>query len=315
VLVEGQGIASNPDDLTVLQGLIEEQPGVSGTIGPREQTAAARVEQAGQLPHAFVADNGATARILVVLDSDPFSAEAIDRIGDLRRTMPALQQAAGLGSAKVSLAGQTGLAEETVNESLDNVVVLSLAALLVNLFFLVLFLRALVAPLYLLFSSVLALFATYGITWMIVQALGWGEITYYIPFAAAVLLLSLGSDYTIFVVGRIWEAARTRPVEEAVIEAAPRASGSITVAGLVMAMSFAVLAIVPIVPLRELALMMTIGVLLDAFVVRSILAPALVTTFGRFGGWPGRELAHAEEAPEPEAAPAPAERIALHPGA
>ena len=46
-------------------------------------------------------------------------------------------------------------------------------------------------------------------------------------------------------------------------------------------------------PLRELALMMTVGVLLDAFVVRSILAPALVTTFGRFGGWPGRELAGA----------------------
>ena len=71
------------------------------------------------------------------------------------------------------------------------------------------FLRALIAPLYLLFSSVLALGATYGLTWMVVQALGWGEITYYIPFAAAVLLLSLGSDYTIFVVGRIWEAART----------------------------------------------------------------------------------------------------------
>ena len=77
----------------------------------------------------------------------------------------------------------------------------------------------------------MALGATYGITWMAVQALGWGEITYYIPFAAAVLLLSLGSDYTIFVVGRIWEAARTAPSEEAVIDAAPRASGSITVAG------------------------------------------------------------------------------------
>ena len=177
-----------------------------------------------------------------------------------------------------------------MQESLDNVLKLSVAALLVNLFFLVLFLRSLIAPLYLLFSSVLALGATYGLTWMIVQALGWGEITYYIPFAAAVLLLSLGSDYTIFVVGRIWEAARDRPVAEAVVDAAPRASGSISVAGLVMALSFAVLWIVPIVPLRELALMMTIGVLIDAFVVRTLLAPALVTAFGRFGAWPGGEL-------------------------
>ena len=204
-----------------------------------------------------------------------------------------------------------------MQESLDNVLVLSCAALLVNLFFLILFLRALIAPLYLLFASVLALGATYGITWMVVEALGWGEITYYIPFAAAVLLLSLGSDYTIFVVGRIWEAARTRPVEEAVIDAAPRASGSITVAGLVMAMSFAVLAVVPIVPLRELALMMTIGVLLDAFVVRSILAPALVTTFGRFGGWPGHELSveGVEDVADVDAVPPAADGIPVRSGA
>ena len=211
ILVEGQGIASNPDDLVVLQGMVEEQPGVAGTIGPREQTAASRVEDASQLPHAFIAEDGATARMLVVLDSDPFSAQAIDDISRLRGVMPVLQEAAGLGDARVSLAGQTGLAEETVNESLDNVVVLATAALLVNLFFLILFLRALIAPLYLLFSSVLALGATYGITWMIVQALGWGEITYYIPFAAAVLLLSLGSDYTIFVVGRIWRPRARAP--------------------------------------------------------------------------------------------------------
>jgi RND superfamily putative drug exporter len=86
------------------------------------------------------------------------------------------------------------------------------------------------------------------------------------------------------------------------------------VAGIVMALSFAVLAIVPIVPLRELALMMTIGVVLDAFVVRSLLAPALVTAFGRFGGWPGSELAVDEDdvEPEPAAARGP---IVIRPGA
>ena len=86
------------------------------------------------------------------------------------------------------------------------------------------------------------------------------------------------------------------------VEAAPRASGSISVAGLVMALSFAVLWIVPIVPLRELALMMTIGVLLDAFVVRTLLAPALVTAFGSFGAWPGGELGRDREERDAERA-------------
>jgi RND superfamily putative drug exporter len=111
--------------------------------------------------------------------------------------------------------------------------------------------------------------------------LGHDDVTYYVPFAASVLLLSLGSDYNVFVVGRIWQSARERPMREAIAEEAPRTSTTITTAGLTLAGSFALLAIIPLRPMRELALALSLGILLDTFVVRSLLVPSLLALFRR----------------------------------
>jgi RND superfamily putative drug exporter len=113
------------------------------------------------------------------------------------------------------------------------------------------------------------------------SVLGHDDLTYYVPFAASVLLLSLGSDYNVFVVGRIWQEAKTRPLRDAIAEAAPRASAAITAAGLTLAGSFALLALVPIRPMRELAFAMSVGILVDTFIVRSLLVPSLLALLGR----------------------------------
>ncbi len=209
----------------------------------------------------------------------------IEIVQDLQAAMPDLLRQSGLDGVRVGFGGQTALAAETVEEARDNVVRLSIAALLVNLLFLVLFLRAIVAPLYLLAASVLALAASLGMTtWLFQSYLGYGELAYYIPFAAAVLLLSLGSDYNIFIVGRIWDEMRKRDVEAAVERAAPEAAGPITVAGLVLAGSFALLALIPLVPFRTFAFAMAAGILIDSFIVRSLLAPSLISLFSRGHG-------------------------------
>ena len=105
--------------------------------------------------------------------------------------------------------------------------------LALNVLILALFLRALVAPLYLVASSALSVAATLGLTTFFFQGyLGHRDLTYYVPFAAGVLLVSLGSDYNVFVAGRIWQEAGRRPLREAIAVAAPRASRAIGVAGL-----------------------------------------------------------------------------------
>jgi RND superfamily putative drug exporter len=160
-------------------------------------------------------------------------------------------------------------------------------AFAVNFVFLLLFLRSLFAPLYLLVASAAALAATFGLTvYFFTEVLHDSGLPYYIPVAFSVLLLSLGSDYNIFVVGRVWKEADRRPLQEAVEVAAPRAGRAITVAGVALALSFAMLAIIPITPFAVMAFAMGVGILLDTFLVRSMLVPALVVVFGRAGRWP-----------------------------
>jgi RND superfamily putative drug exporter len=176
-----------------------------------------------------------------------------------------------------------------VDTILHDLLRIGIAAFLVNFLLLALFLRSLVAPLYLVLCSALALAASIGLTTLVFQGLlGHDELTYHVPFAVAVLLLSLGSDYNVFVVGSIWQEAERRPLREAIAIAAPRASRAIGVAGLALALSFASLAIIELRQFREFAFAMSVGVLLDAFLVRALLIPALVSLVGERSWWPRR---------------------------
>jgi RND superfamily putative drug exporter len=176
---------------------------------------------------------------------------------------------------------------------------------------LVVFLRALVAPLYLLASSILALTASLGVTvWLFMDQLGRESLTFYVPFAAAVLLVALGSDYNIFGVGHVWDQARHTPLRAAIRKAVPESTRAITTAGVVLAASFGMLATIPLRPFQELAFAMSVGILIDVLLVRSLLVPCLLTLVGPASAWPSRRLrdtpaGRSEPAPDPALNPAP----------
>ena len=248
-----------PERLLALRRQAATVPGVAQALGGT------------RLP-AFVSKDRRHVRLLVVLRDEPLGARAIATFRRLRKQLP----------ADVSYAGDTALAAETVDAIRSDAWRVGAAVLLVNLVLLALFLRRIWAPLYLLAASVLAVGATLGVlTWVMRDLLGHEDLTYYVPFAAAVLLLSLGSDYNLFVVGRIWQAARDRPLRDAIADVAPRTSAAITTAGITLAGSFALLAVIPLRPMRELALAMAVGILLDTFIVRSLLVPSLLALFRR----------------------------------
>jgi RND superfamily putative drug exporter len=233
--------------------------------------------------------SGDAARFGVIERTDPLGPAAIDRVRELRADLPALARAAGLSGVRIEVGGETALIGEAVDGAVSDLSRVALVIALVILVLLALLLRALVAPFYLLAASVLALLAALGLTvWIFQGLLHYSGLVYYVPFVVAVLLISLGSDYNVFVVGRIWEEARRRPLREAVAFAGPRASRAITIAGLALAAGFGLLALVPLAQFREIALAMALGIVLDTFVVRSLLVPALVVLFGRVGSWPGR---------------------------
>lgn len=286
VLVLGPGVSAQTAALARLQHAIARQPGVAGVVGPANLPPLARPA------NLMLASSGAAARLAVIERTDPLGPVAVDRVGDMERALPGLARAAGLRGVRFEVGGETALTAETIDATTADMRRIAVAVLLVTLLLLAVFLRALIAPLYLLAASVLALVATLGVTvWIFQGALGYEGLVYFVPFAVGVLLVSLGSDYNIFVVGRIFQETRRLPVRDAVAVAAPRASQAITTAGLALAASFAVLAVIPLDQFRELAAAMALGVVIDAFIVRSLLVPALVALFGNAGKWPSGRLA------------------------
>ena len=307
ILVIGPGVARQTAALARLQHELATQPGVAEIAGPASLPGSAAQLNPAQLNPTLVnpmlAASGGAARFVVVENTDPLDATAISRVRQLQHDLPALARAAGLRGARFELAGQTALTGDSIGSVFADLGRVALAIMAVTLVLLALFLRSLLAPVYLLAASVLAVFATLGLTIGIGQhILGYGSLVYFVPFAAGVLLVSLGSDYNVFVVGRIWEEARRRPVADAVAVAAPQASRAITTAGVALAASFAMLAVIPLEQFRQIALAMALGVVLDAIAVRSLLVPALVALFGRLGMWPGNRRARPEPVP---AAPPP----------
>ncbi|MDQ4031514.1 MAG: MMPL family transporter [Actinomycetota bacterium] len=295
LIVSDPGITDRRAALTTLAGQLKRQPGVDIVFGPGDPPLSDQPLLGQALPEQFglfLSPGGGAARFLVVFDSDPLGATAVGHLRELREAMPHLLATSGLAGAEVSYLGDTTIGLSLADQARADLVRVAVAVGLVNLVLLVLFLRALVAPLYLLVINVLAVGATLGLTVALFQGqLGHDGLIFFVPFTAAVLLVSLGSDYTVFSVGYIWQEARRRPLREALTVAVPRSTHAINAAGITLAASFAMLALIPLMPFRQLAFAMAVGVLIDAFIVRSLLVPALISLVGRASGWPGKRLA------------------------
>ena len=284
LIVEQPAITERPAALARLQRLLKAQPGVAEVIGPASNPTNLKLG-------AVLASNTNAARYVIVLRDDPLGAAAVDRVRRLQEVVPTLAGLSGLEDAETSFAGDTALSQETIDGAVDDLSRVIPAVLLAVLLVLVVFLRGLVAPLYLVAAAALGPLAALGLATIFFQGiLGQGEITYYVPIAAGVLLVALGSDYNIFLVGRVWDEAQRQPLQQAIVTAGAGAARAISAAGIVLALSFGAMALVPINAFRELAFVMAAGLLIDAFLVRTILVPAIISLVSYRSGWPGKRL-------------------------
>ena len=284
VLVEGGDVATQRTALARLGGLIEAEPGVAQVLGPglvplREEYG------------LVMATDGDAARYVTVLDADPLGADGIEVVRRLQDRLSELGERAGLEDARISLTGQTAVAGELAEITRENLWITLLAALGVEFLILAAYLRSVVTPVALLLVSVLGVAAALGLTVVLFQGvLGDPGLVFYAPFTAAVLLLALGADYNVFAVGSIWEEARRRPLGPAIALAMPATARAISAAGLILAATFAMIAIIPLGTFRQLAFAMTVGLLIDTFLVRPVITPAVLVLLGRSAGWPSRRI-------------------------
>jgi len=289
LLVERRGITQDRAALARLQRLLAGQPGVAEVLGPTFNPSERELG-------ALLASNGNAARYVIALTSDPLGSVAIKQLDGLRERIDGLLEQAGLAQARASFAGDTALSQETIQDTVADLNRVVPAVLLAVLLVLVVFLRGLVAPLYLVAAAALAPVAAVGLgVGLFELVLDGEELAYFVPVTAGVLLVALGSDYNILLVGRIWDEARRRPLPEATVVAGAGAARAISAAGIVLAFSFAALALVPLLPFRQLAFVMGSGLLIDAFLVRAVLVPAVIATVGYRSQWPGRSLRRQSE--------------------
>jgi RND superfamily putative drug exporter len=276
LVLKEPGIGERQQQLAELELALGKQNGIAEVIGPV-------LEPGSSHPYGIlVSRSGDAARYVLVLGADPDSAEGTQILSGLEGEMPALLQGAGLASAQVGMTGDTNIAAELNSDTWSAFARVAPVALLVLLVLLWALLRSRTAPIYLVAVSVLVVGASLGLTVYLFQdLLGYGELAFFVPIATAILLLALGADYNVFLISRIWSEAERQDLRPAIRTAGSRAARAITVAGMILALSFAAVALIPIAAFRELAFAMFAGLLIDTLLARTLLIPALVSLFGR----------------------------------
>ncbi|HLL69753.1 MAG TPA: MMPL family transporter [Micromonosporaceae bacterium] len=261
---------------------------------------AAAVPGVAEVRPAVSSADGRWVRIDAVLAAEAESAAAKDTVRRLRTAVHAVPGADALVGGDAAAA----LDSDRVIDR-DNRVVMPLI-LVVVLAVLVLLLRALVAPVVLLASVVLSYAAALGAAGLILPVLGYPNLWVALPLQTFLFLVALGVDYTIFVMTRAREEAVTLGHRRGVLHALTVTGGVVTSAGLVLAATFAALGVLPLVPSLQMGVIVAVGVLLDALLVRSLLIPALAVDLGPRMWWPGRITRAAPPPPTRDLAAVPA---------
>jgi putative drug exporter of the RND superfamily len=226
--------------------------------------------------------------IQAILEPPPYSTEAFDLIDPIRDVAH--------GAAEGTLVGGPSAVEFDVREAAawDSAVIPPIVLVVVFLI-LVALLRAVIAPLLLIGTVILSFVAALGVGYFAFDVIfDFPGSDPSLPLFAFVFLVALGVDYNIFLMARAREETLVHGTRAGMLRALAVTGGVITSAGIVLAGTFSVLAVLPLVFLTEIGFVVAFGVLLDTFLVRSVLVPALVEMIGPKIWWPSA-LAREEE--------------------
>lgn len=222
--------------------------------------------------------------LVATLSDAADSAAADDTIRDVRVS---LDDALGEGTALVG--GQTAIDVDTNDTSIRDRTVIIPVILVVVFVILMLLLRSVLAPLLLIVSTVVSFGTALGVSALVfTYVFGFPGADPAVPLYGFVFLVALGIDYNIFLMSRVREESLRHGTRPGILRGLVSTGGVITSAGLVLAATFAALGVIPILFLAQLAFIVAFGVLLDTFVVRSLLVPALTHDIGRAIWWPSK---------------------------
>jgi RND superfamily putative drug exporter len=279
------------DAIDAVTHAIATIPGVRSVDGPKLHSGANGTER-------YLSADGQLARLQVVYNDDPQGAAALRRTGELRAEARTALARTDLQDGRVLVGGPSAQALDRRDANRRDLLLVAPIMLVLIALVLGVLLRSILAALILLASTVASVAAALGVTVTLLLTLGHGpgigeRVTIYV----FLFLVALGVDYTIFLMTRLREEARTHGHIDGIRRAVTHTGGVISSAGIILAGTFTVLMTQPIDPLYQFGLAMGIGLLLDTFLIRGILIPAMLRLIGPRIWWPSRVTHPAEEPP------------------
>jgi putative drug exporter of the RND superfamily len=287
-------------------------PAVAQALQPVAGNNAAEAYQLYRATTNFVSPDGKTIQFLTGLSAGEASTTAAMNATPAIRT-EAAKVAPALHATDNGVLGQAPIFYDISSISNSDLGTVIPIAIIVIGILLALVMRSLVAPLYLIASVAVSYFAALGTAVLIFIKIGHsGGITFILPFLLFIFLLALGEDYNILVMTRIREEAHKMSLKEAVSKALGITGTTVTSAGIVLASAFAVFAVVGGASggsqIRDVGLGLVLGILMDTFVVRTVLVPCTCVLLGRWNWWPSKLTI---DSPEAESVSASADALGL----
>ncbi|HEV7459746.1 MAG TPA: MMPL family transporter [Solirubrobacteraceae bacterium] len=283
-----------------------------GPVRPADVLAAERRldsvrDVAAAVPTGLRSRDGRIAELNVILRSDPYKSAALGVVPRLRAAVkdvaPGVTALVGGGSAV------NYDFDRATSRDIKLIVPIALAVIALILGIL---LEAIVAPLVLIGSVILSFFGTLGLSLLFIRyVVGDAGVDNSLPTFAFIFLVALGVDYTIFLMSRVREESRHHGTREGTLRALAATGPVITSAGIILAGTFSVLMTLPVTFTFDLGFMVALGILLDTFVVRTIMVPAAIELLGDKIWWPSTAkggahvLREGPEGPAPEPATDP----------
>lgn len=304
-LLNANGTPIAPEQLAALY----QQLGPPAALPPTPPTSAIPLATytAYRASAQFVSPDGRTVQFFTTLAAgDPSSPAALQATPAIRRAIASVART--VGATNSGLTGQAAVAYDVSSVSTTDLrhilpVVLVLIALLLGVV-----MRSFIAPIYLVLSVALSYFATLGLAVFIFMVIGGaGGLNFVLPFLMFVFLMALGEDYNILVMSRIREEAKKGTLHDAVAHALNATGTTVTSAGMILAATFGVAGILASTEqLRQLGIGIALGVVLDTFLVRTLLVPSIVVLLGRWNWWPSALARRTHAASTPDIAAPPA---------
>jgi RND superfamily putative drug exporter len=284
-------ISNSVDSLEEFSATLASTPGVLRVIGPTRPIGVPVDESlaAAQGAERFVSVDETTARLELIIDGDPYSAESLELVDDLR-SIATKSELSGTPGIRILIGGESAVQADTKASIDADIRWLAPVSLLAILIVLMLLLRSIVAPLYLVFSVIVSFGATFGLSvFAFQQIFGHSGVAYSNGVWMFIFLVALGADYNIFVMSRIREAVQKEGFRDGVATAVGRTGGVVTSAGIILAGTFAVLTTLPLRDIFQLGFAVMLGVLIDTFVVRALLVPSMAAILGEWSWWPRKQ--------------------------